>query len=242
MRRGADVERIVDGQVVDVHRRAGVALDVVLVRRAEDPRVHERPGRRDDDGRADVDGGLVDRGSGRGSRRRPRSPARRRSSARGRTRRPGSGRPRRGRRRGGCRRSGTGAAARRRLLQARSRHEHRVRDLAGDAPRRRSRKPYASPAPASAAARTVTGTCVSPPGASVTEPAARRSRHRSAATAAAPRRSRCRRRRPRRTRRAAATWRRPLLTLRSAYESETGSVKSFGSFAASDVRLAGARE
>ena len=38
-RRGADVERIVDRQVVDVHRRAGVALNVVLVRRAEHPRV-----------------------------------------------------------------------------------------------------------------------------------------------------------------------------------------------------------
>ena len=110
--RGADVERVVDRQVVDVHGQAGVALDVVLVRRAEEPR----------DGRASRASRRSPRrrrsrparraGSGTASRRRPRSRARRCSWAPARRRRRGTCRPRRARRRGACRPAGSAAAGR----------------------------------------------------------------------------------------------------------------------------------
>ena len=58
--RRADVELVVEREGVDVRRRAGVALDVVLVQRAEQPRVHERAGRRGLDRGAEVHDRLAD--------------------------------------------------------------------------------------------------------------------------------------------------------------------------------------
>ena len=54
----ADVDAEIEGQLVDAHRRPGVALDVALVRRAQEPRVDE-PGS-GLDGHADVRDRLVD--------------------------------------------------------------------------------------------------------------------------------------------------------------------------------------
>ena len=57
---GADVERIVDHQVVLVHGRARVALDVALVLRSEQPRIDRRIRGRLDDGDAHVHERPVD--------------------------------------------------------------------------------------------------------------------------------------------------------------------------------------
>ena len=100
-------------------------------------------------------------------------------------------------------------------------------------PRRRSRKPYASPAVAFAAALAVTGICALPPGAIVTAPgttiwtplgcdcALTSIVHVPAPSPASESDS------------SSDFEAAPRLTFMSEYESETGSVNSFGSFAAS---------
>ena len=58
--RNPDVEAVVAGQHVCVHRRAGVSLDVVLVARTQEPRLDQCPVRDTDDRSPDVGERLVD--------------------------------------------------------------------------------------------------------------------------------------------------------------------------------------